>query len=399
MDLDLFSLKTPCFLFNLKEFHRSVSEFKTALNKNFERTIVGYSIKTNSLPYLIAEANRSGCYAETVSYDEYELAIRCGFPTDRIIYNGPLKSKQSFLKVITDGGIVNIETKRELEWLKDLPGNETYNIGLRININISKVSPEDTNVDNDNSRFGFSEESGELDDAIRFVRGLTNIRLAGVHIHRTSPTRSPRFYYNIVKYAAGIIKRYDIDLDYLDVGGGYWGFFPNQPTFRDYSDAIFKALKDSGIDGVTIIVEPGNALVASSFSFLSEVIDYKRIDDNINFVTIDASRNDIDPFFRKTDYLKEILYKNQERRTEGLQIIGGCTCLEYDRLFSLENYPQLLTGDRIYFKNVGAYTSTLSPLFIRYFPRVYVIDENNIRIIRGEWSAEDFLCRSFLTEH
>ena len=32
-----------------------------------------------------------------------------------------MKSKSTFLEAIAGGAIVNIETKREIEWLKELP--------------------------------------------------------------------------------------------------------------------------------------------------------------------------------------------------------------------------------------------------------------------------------------
>ena len=55
-----------------------------------------------------------------VSHDEYELAVFCGFRPDQIIYNGPMKSKETFLDAVRNGAIVNIETKRELHWLEEL---------------------------------------------------------------------------------------------------------------------------------------------------------------------------------------------------------------------------------------------------------------------------------------
>lgn len=102
-------------------------------------------------------------------------------------------------------------------------------------------------------------------------------------------------------------------------------------------------------------------MTASSFKFLSEVIDVKRVDATTRFVTTDGSRNDIDPFFKKTDYLKEIIYRDSNRPDEPLQIVTGCTCLEYDRMFTLVDSPRLEVGDRILYNNVGAYTMTLSP--------------------------------------
>lgn len=390
--MDYRNLRTPCFIFDKVEFDRGVYGFLGALKKKFDNVAIGYSVKTNSLPYALCRAKKMGCMAEVVSHDEYRLARLCGYAPGEIIYNGPMKSRETFIEAISGGAVVNLETKRELEWLKDIPTKECFNIGIRLNINISHISPEDADGDDDNSRFGFSDESDEFSQALTTINSFKNVRLAGLHIHRTTHSRSPRFYERSVDFAAGIIEKYGLKIDYIDVGGGYFGIFPDKPTFDDYADAIERSLRKHGLDGLKVIIEPGNALTASSISFLTEVIDVKRVDARTRFVTTDGSRNDIDPFFRKTDYLKKILPLDEGRSDESCQIVTGCTCLEYDRLFTLVDKPRLEVGDRILYNNVGAYTMTLSPQFIRLWPRVYALDNLGVYTeVRRESRAENIL--------
>ena len=269
------SLSTPCFILDIEDLKRSIRGYGKALQSNFKKWNIGYSVKTNSLPYSMAIAQKAGCLAEVVSYDEYNLARCCDFKVSEIIYNGPMKSKETFLEAVIGDAIVNIETHRELDWLKELPQDRIFKVGLRLNVNISKVSCEDADGENDNSRFGFSDETDEFKKAIKYIDELPNVKLAGLHIHRTAHSRSIRFYKNSIKYACETIKKYDLKIKYLDVGGGYFGIFANKPTYQDYSDAFYHVLNQYGLDDLQIIVEPGNALVASCFSFLSEVIDVK----------------------------------------------------------------------------------------------------------------------------
>lgn len=388
-------LETPCFILEPVELEKSVTGFQNALDKNFRSSIVGYSVKTNSVPKCMKLAGEMGAYAEVVSHDEYELALSCDFEKRHIIYNGPLKSKETFLDAIENGAIVNIETKRELDWLSELPSDRQYSVGLRLNVNISNVSPEDAVSDNDNSRFGFSDETSDFVDAIQKIESLKNVKLAGLHIHRTSHSRSIRFYKASIAFACESIKKYALKLDYLDVGGGYFGIFPNKPTYQEYSDAFYEVLSEYGLDNLRVIVEPGNALVASCFAFLSEVIDVKHVEEKLWFITTDGSRNDLDPFFKKNGYLNEIIYK-QEKSIVGQQIVSGCTCLEYDRMFTLENKPLLSVGDRIYYRNVGAYTMCLSPMFIRYIPTIYMKDGENYRIVRERWTAKEYMMKNII---
>ena len=389
------NFQTPCFILDCAELQRSIHGFQYALLHHFQDFAVGYSVKTNSLPYCLGMALAEGCKAEVVSHDEYELARLCGFPIHQIIYNGPMKSKETFLEAVIGGAIVNIETHRELEWLKELPKDKTFTVGLRLNVNISKISPEDADGDNDNSRFGFSDETDEFKQALKYIEELNNVTLAGLHIHRTAHSRSLRFYRNSIKFTCETIKKYNLRLNFLDIGGGYFGIFPNKPTYQDYADTFKQILVQYNLDNLQVIVEPGNALVASCFSFLSEVIDVKHVESSCWFVTTDGSRNDIDPFFRKSAYMTDILTDGTNEVVE-VQHVVGCTCLEYDRLFTIRQKPLLGVGDRILFKNVGAYTMCLTPLFIRYIPNVYAWDKEKYTLVRSKWSPKEFIQKSII---
>lgn len=97
-------LHSPCFIFDEAEFKRGICGFRDALQKRFHKVDIGYSVKTNSLPYALRMARYNGCMAEVVSHDEYELALLCGFYPDKIIYNGPLKSQTTAIQAIMRGG-------------------------------------------------------------------------------------------------------------------------------------------------------------------------------------------------------------------------------------------------------------------------------------------------------
>src|SRR5690606_28133248 len=119
-------------------------------------------------------------------------------------------------------------------------------------------------------------------------------------------------------------------------------------------------------------------------------IDVKKIRD-FHVITIDGSRNDIDPFYKKNNYSYSLLLSNDTIKScVNTQIIAGGTCLEYDKLFRIDNQKLLSVGDKITFRSVGAYTMTLSPLFIRFFPSVYLIKDGRYSLIRKFWEAKDF---------
>ena len=89
-------LQTPYYVIHENELDSNFNKLRTALEKYWNNFIIGYSYKTNSLPWIIKHFDYLGCYAETVSEDEYNLAKEIGVSKEKIIYNGPIKTKKSF---------------------------------------------------------------------------------------------------------------------------------------------------------------------------------------------------------------------------------------------------------------------------------------------------------------
>ena len=73
------------------------------------------------------------------------------------------------------------------------------------------------------------------------------------------------------------------------------------------------------------------------------------------------------------------------------QIICGYTCMDHDRLMTIENEPELKAGNKIIYHRVGAYSMTFGGMFIRYYPDVYVQDGDHISKIRSVCGVEDYI--------
>lgn len=385
-------LNTPFYMIDKEELDRNLCEMKKALDSLFRKWIIGYSYKTNSLPWIIRYMNEKDCYAEVVSFDEYHLAKTIGVDESRIIYNGPMKDKETFLEAIRNRCIVNIETWREIDWLRSLDDKTEYKVGLRVNFDIEKYCPGESACGEEGGRFGFCYENGELRRAIEKINGFDHVKLSGLHFHTSSKTRSVSIYHAIATAAVKIIKDYRLQLSYIDIGGGYFGGLPTKPSFYQYFSSIKAVLSQiRDLENITIIVEPGASLIASPISFHTSVIDVKLTNRNV-FITTDGSRNDIDPLMTKSNYLFTIEPSDQERRNIiAKQIISGFTCMEHDRLFTLTDHSLLNIGDRIIYDKVGSYTMCLSPLFIKYFPDVYLKDGDEIRRVRSKWTPDEYI--------
>ena len=111
-------MKTPYFLIQQEIINNNIADFKMALLKYWKNSTLAYSVKTNSLPWILKHMLNNGALAEVVSDEEYQLAKRCGFVDRQIVFNGPIKGDDLFIKALENNAVVNIDSQKELEVLK-----------------------------------------------------------------------------------------------------------------------------------------------------------------------------------------------------------------------------------------------------------------------------------------
>lgn len=388
-------LNTPYFIIHKEQLSKGLEVMKTSLSKAWPNYIIGYSYKTNALPWMIRFFHDQGCYAEVVSDDEYNLAK--SIETERIIYNGVAKSKDTFLEAVRNHVIVNIDAEYEIEWLDELSNEadfaETFKVGIRVNFDLESMCPGQAQCGEDGERFGFCYENGELKRAIDKIHSK-DIEVAGLHLHKSSKTRMPDIYRAIAEVAVEIARKYELKLDYVDIGGGFFGGIETKPQFPEYFDMVGGILwQQFNPEETMLVVEPGMALIGAPVDYITTVVDVKKTTRN-TFVVTDGSRTQIDPLMTKKGYFHDIVRSSQNRHFVERQIVSGFTCMEHDRLFEVKDGLELLPGDQIIYHKVGAYTMCLSPLFIKWFPDVYVKDGAEMHKIRERWNAEDYKRRS-----
>lgn len=388
------NLATPFFYLDRKEIQEGVQALKSAFERYWSNYEIGYSVKTNSLPALAKEMLSLGVSAEVVSQDEYEMVRTIGFPSNRIVCNGPIK-KTEWLDNITSNNVkVNIDSYAEVKYFKSsalLNSDKLYSIGIRVNLDVESVFGSEINTGDLGSRFGFSYENGTLKSVLKELSEHPNIHISGLHFHVNSNSRSLEIYHWLADKFVQIVREFKLSsLNYVDFGG-----VPGKPTWDDYVCEVSQVLNQAGFksSNLCIIFEPGVSLLASSLTYYTRVVDIK--ENSVSPIAIlDGSRVHIDPFFHKSkrQYFYKI-YNNPSGSLVKNSQLTGYTCLESDRFFQEESDVSL--GCIIEFSKVGAYTLTLSPLFITYFPAVYSInDDNEVVCVREKWTVKEFLQKS-----
>lgn len=380
-------MKTPYFLIREELLAENIRGFSKALIDLWPNSIIAYSVKTNSLPWVLNWMNEHGAFAEVVSDEEYQLALLSGYTGEKIVFNGPIKSDSYLETAFAAGSIINVDSTNELIFILRKKPDLRGKIGLRVNVDPSIFNGEDVSYQKDGFRFGFSYENGELEKAIRILKSVYGNIPIGLHMHINSITRSIGVYQALARYAAKIILETKIKPSYIDIGGGFFGGVPGKPTPHEYIKTINNILKEAVNEQETLlIIEPGSAAIGSAVELHTTVLDVK---DTLRgrIVTTDGSRIHIDPLWIKKSYTyttdsKLPLYHRQ--------VICGYTCMDHDRIMILENSPEIQMGDHIVYHRVGNYSVTFGGPFIQPFPDVYVESNQDISIIRKKMSMEDY---------
>ena len=391
------------YLIKESELNKDIELLRGALRDNWgDNSIMGYSVKTNSLPWLLNHLRKEGFYAEVVSDSEYDLARRLGYDADKIIYNGPIKDRAVFKQVIMDGGIVNLDSNYELDWLEEMSASSmAIKVGIRINADIASLSPNEELLEEDGGRFGYCLENGTVAQVIERIKSMPNVKLSGLHLHSSTKSRSVEVYGALAKLAVNVARDYNLDVEYIDMGGGYFGGRDDMPNYRDYFGVIARVLSEYfSKDKVTLIAEPGVSLVSRASSLITEVIDTKDIRGH-RYVVTTGSRVLLNPQVTRHTYPHHIEYMESPTAPDGprqplpSQWICGSTCMEYDRLFEIRDGAELKPGDRVVYDLAGGYTIALSPLFIHYFPKV-IIEKitGETFVARDEWTNDEFLMKN-----
>ncbi len=390
---------SPFYLFNKEAFIDNFDNITKAFGSRYEKFIIGYSFKTNYIPYLCNIISQKGGFAEVVSRLEYDLALKIGFDPKNIIFNGPVKYYEDIHVSLDNQSIVNLDSWSEVDHVNKYAAghpDKIVEIGIRINIDLSDSSGTSrVHGSIKVSRFGFSAEKQQIKKLIQSLN--PNVRIISLHGHTTSIDRSTWCYKKITQTLCDIaVKYWPETIRYINIGGGIYGYIPPEcrwtetPSFDDYAAAVTEVLNNNKWivkRKPYLVLEPGIAMAANTMSFVTKVISVKNISGK-TFVTVDGSAFNTKPTFHSYNMPHYIIKQTDIDQTETYNVVGS-TCMEKDVLLTDITNKKLESGDYIQFDNVGAYTNVFTPPFINVAPAVVVEENKDYKLIRKRQDPED----------
>jgi diaminopimelate decarboxylase len=392
---------SPFYIFDEDAFRKNYDDITNAFGGRYENFILAYSYKTNYIPHLCRIIESKGGFAEVVSRLEYDLALKVGQESKKIVFNGPVKHSEDIELALGNRSIVNLDSWSEIDHVAEYAArkpNEAMQVGLRINIGLSDKSGQSHIQEQLKAgRFGFDPSDQNIEKVLSRLASIGNVTVNSLHGHTSTTDRSVWCYQVITETLCRIAARFIPEtVEYINIGGGIFGYIPPQirwtqtPSFDDYADAVCKALKDNvwvQQRRPYLMLEPGIAMVANTMSFVAKVISTKNIGGK-SFVTVDGSAYNIKPTFHKINQPHQIIRQNDNKQQDTFNVVGS-TCMEKDYLLTEVTDARPEIGDFIKIDNVGAYTVVLTPPFINGAPAILVKTRSGYKAIRKRQTLKD----------
>lgn len=377
------------YLLDSAQFRKNYAELKAAFNNIYPNWNIAYSYKTNYTPKLCKIVNELGGYAEVVSEMELEIAKRVGCKMERVIWNGPIKNVPIMEQFLLDGGTVNIDSKEELEQIKEICArnqNTMIHLGIRCNYEVN---------DGVVSRFGFDTEGVDFMEAVKFVTTTKNVRFINFQCHFAK--RQIAYWPARAKGMVELIDRLGIIPERIDIGGGLFGkmedslraqFSCEIPDYEAYAKAAAQVFADYFADKevkTELLIEPGSAVVGDCMKFIGTVKTIKNVRGKWIATVLGSQKNismtGINP------PMEVISMGCEQKEYKDLDFVGF-TCIEGDVLY--HNYTgKLAHQDAIVISNCGSYSLVMKPPFILPNFPVLDISEGKTEVIKRAENFDD----------
>jgi diaminopimelate decarboxylase len=404
---------TPFFL--LSEA-RLIANYR-ALERGLPGAVLRYCAKTNHEAAVLEALGRCGSHLLASHAEEVELALRCGFPAERIAFARPVLIPEELTAVLGAGvPLIHVHRPEDLDLLESVAARE----GRRVRVSLRLRQEVGIGLlDRLNRRVGFGE-SEVLEACRRFARSEW-IEPMAVNFYlgtqQSSLAGFTKGFRGVLALLARIAAETGVAIREVNLGGGIpspslrrigprrllarWRDLPADGggNLEDFATRLAERFREM-VDGARLPVrpalaaEPGRAIAGDAMVLISRVRGM-----NGSWAFLDASRNALpeSPML----FSRRILPLREAAAGDGRRFyhLSGSTLNTLDVLDLRRRLPRLERGDALAFCDAGAYSISRASSYAGVSPAVYVLQaDGEVRLARRAGSVETLLQPMILRE-
>src|SRR5713101_3713927 len=392
---------TPLYVYDEATVRQRASEYIAAMGSAGQ---VLYSAKAFASPQFLRVVAEERLGLDVVSEGELHLALKSGFPQDRIHFLGNNKSREDLAAAIAARATVVIDVEYEFELLRDLvPDGERTPVMLRLSPGVKPDTHDHISTGQLDSKFGFSIESGAARRAVEKVLEHPRLDLIGLHSHIGSQIFGLGAYEHAMSVMLDLLLQLRDELGFeprkLGAGGGLGIAYTRDddpPTPRHFVEVVHHALVagciERGLKVPQLVVEPGRSIAGPAGMALYTVGSIKDIPGVRRYVAVDGGMGDnIRPKLYGARY-EAFLASDPERSADGKVTIAGKYCESTDILITDIEMPELKAGDVIAVPAAGAYCLAMASNYNGMpRPEVLMVADGRATVMRRRETLDDLI--------
>jgi diaminopimelate decarboxylase len=394
---------TPAYLTDEADFRARCQAFMRA----FAGADVHYAAKAFCALQVLGWVAEEGLKLDVCTGGELAVAVRAGFPPDRIVLHGNNKSPSELERAVAAGvGAVVLDSFVEIARLAHAAERHgvRQRVLVRVTLGVEAHTHEFIATAHEDQKFGFSLAAGDAFEAVRRVLRLPALELVGLHSHIGSQIFDTAGFEVAARRAVGLLARTRDELGeqlgMLDLGGGYGiAYLPtDDPTdvpslAAELSGIVAKECEQAGLPVPLLAVEPGRAIAGPPTITLYQVGTVKDIDGIRCYVSVDGGMSDnIRTALYDAQY-SCVLASRVSRAGPMLARVVGKHCESGDIVVRDTWLPaDVVPGDLLAVAATGAYCRSMASNY-NHLPRppVVAVRDGHARLVVRRETEDDLL--------
>ncbi len=386
---------TPLYVYSHRTLSRHFKVFDEALSEISH--IICYAAKANSNLAILSAISKLGGGADVVSGGEFFKCLKAGISPSKIVFSGVGKTIQELEYVLRNRILLlSVESSSELQQISAVAkkfGTKAP-ISLRLNPDVNPNTHPYISTGLKKNKFGLTQDV--LMSLFEAAKKDPHLDPIGLNVHIGSQITETSPFVEAVTIACDVIRKLrkqGIAIQYLDCGGGLGVRYREEspPSPSDYASCLIPLIKDLDL---TLLIEPGRALVANAGILLTKVIYVKKTLEK-TFVIVDAGMNDlIRPALYGAQHEIEPVHRNfrpHSRHTMKADIVGPI-CESSDFLAKDREMEEVFEGDLLCIRTAGAYGFAMASQYnSRPRPPEVLVRDDQSYVVRQRESFDDLI--------
>ncbi len=296
---------TPLYVMDKAYIKNMCDVYSNTLKEYYGEGLICYASKAFSCKEIYRIINECQIGTDIVSGGELYTALSVEFPAEKMCFHGNNKLKNELeLAVQNNIGYIVLDAYEEAEELNEIcvNHNTTQKVLIRVNPGVEAHTHKFIQTATVDSKFGFSIDSGEATKIIKFVKGLSNLNLCGLHCHIGSQIFEKESFSlavdKMTSFYQKLKKDFGYEFDVLNLGGGFGIYYSEGDEkksceeyaeyIKNISKTLLSSIKNKGIKKPFLILEPGRSIVGEAGITLYTAGNIKQIENVKDYIAIDG---------------------------------------------------------------------------------------------------------------